>query len=306
MADISTNICKVRLANPTILASGILGVSGSSLLNVAKNGAGAVTTKSIGLELRKGHPCPVILTYEQGMVNAVGLSTAGINESIAEIGFAKKNSHVPVIASIFACSKKEFGIVAKEISKAKPDLIEVNISCPNVESEFGKPFGSDPKVASEVTRIVKKNTNIPVIVKLTPNVSNIGEVASAVAKAGADALNAINTVGPGMVINIEARRPILSNKRGGVSGPAIKPIAVRCVYDVFEATKGKIPIIGTGGVTYGRDAIEMFMAGASAVGIGSAVYYRGIDVFSKVSMEVKEFMEKQGYNTIKEMIGIAH
>ena len=306
MVDLSTKICRVRLDNPTILASGILGVTGASLVNVVKNGAGAVTTKSIGIEPRKGHPCPVILTYDKGMVNAVGLSTAGIEESSAEIGFAKKNSRVPIIASIFACSVKEFGVISKEISKAKPDLIEVNISCPNVESEFGRPFGTDPKISADVTRSVKKNTNIPVIVKLSPNVGNIGEIAKAVAAAGADAINAINTVGPGMVINIEAKTPVLSNKRGGGSGPAIKPIAVRCVYDVYEATNGKIPIIGTGGITYGRDAVEMFMAGASAVGIGTAVYYRGIDVFSKVSMEIKEFMEKEGHSSIKEMIGVAH
>ncbi|MFO8015666.1 MAG: dihydroorotate dehydrogenase [Candidatus Woesearchaeota archaeon] len=310
-ADISSEICGVKLDNPTILASGILGVSGSSLCNVAKNGAGALTTKSIGMEPRKGHPCPVILTYGQGMVNAVGLSNAGAEESIAEIEYAKKHSGVPVIASIFASTEKEFGAVAGEISKAGPDLIEANISCPNVESEFGRPFGADPKVSARVTKEVKKNSNIPVIVKLTPNVSSIGDVAKAVAKAGADAINAINTVGPGMVINIEAARPILSNRKGGISGPAIKPIAVRCVYDVYEALKqqGKeerIPIIGTGGVACGRDAVEMIMAGASAVGMGTAVYSRGIDVFRKVSMEMKGFMQKEGYESISSMRGITH
>lgn len=306
MAVISTSIGKISLSNPTILASGILGVTGSSLVNVAKHGAGAVTTKSIGLEPRKGHPCPVILTFDKGMVNAVGLSTEGIKECSAEIEYAKKNSGVPVIASIFASTRKEFGEIAKEISKARPDMIEVNISCPNVQAEFGRPFGTDPKISAEVTKEVKKNTKIPVIVKLSPNVTDIGIIAKAVEKAGADAINAINTVGPGMVINIDAKRPILSNKRGGVSGPAIKPIAVRCVYDIFEATKGKIPIIGTGGVMTGRDAIEMIMAGASAVGIGTAVYYRGIGVFNKISLEINDFMEKEGYERIKEMIGAAH
>lgn len=304
--DISAEICRVKLKNPTILASGILGVTGASLANVARNGAGAVTTKSTGMEPRKGHPCPVILTYEGGMINAVGLSNAGAEESIAEIEYAKKAAKAPVIASIFASTIKGFGATAKEISKAGPNLIEANISCPNVESEFGKPFAAEPKTAAAVTREVKKNTGAPVIIKLSPNVSSIGETAKAVQKAGTDCINAINTVGPGMIINPEAGMPVLSNRKGGISGPAIKPIAVRCVYDMYEATKGKIPIIGTGGVTYGRDAVEMFMAGASAVGIGSAVYYRGIDVFRRVCNEIGNFMEKEGYNTIREMRGLAH
>ncbi|MBW2977712.1 dihydroorotate dehydrogenase [Candidatus Woesearchaeota archaeon] len=304
IVDISTILCGIRLENPTILASGILGTTGASLVNVLNHGAGAVTSKSIGLEERKGHPNPVFIEWEKGFINAVGLSGQGIEESVEEIKYAVENSESPVIASIFASNVKEFGVVAKEISKAKPNFIEVNISCPNVEAEFGKPFGTDPDVSAKVTKIVKKNTSIPVIVKLSPNVSNIKLIAKAVEKAGADAISAINTLGPGMVINLETAKPILANKAGGVSGPAIKPIAVRCVYDIYSTVK--IPIIGTGGVTYGRDAIEMFMAGASAVGIGTGVYYRGVDVFRKVSEEIEEFMEKNGYNKLKEIIGMAH
>ncbi|MCX8147086.1 MAG: dihydroorotate dehydrogenase [Candidatus Woesearchaeota archaeon] len=309
--DISTEICKVKLKNPTILASGILGVSGSSLVNVAANGAGAVTTKSISIEPRKGHPCPAIITYESGMLNAVGLSNAGINESIAEIEYAKKHSGVPVIASIFASTIKEFGKTARMISKAKPDLIEVNISCPNVEAEFGMPFSTDPKAAADVAKEVKKNTSLPVIIKLSPNVPNIKEIAKAVVKAGADCINAINTVGPGMAISIKAKKPILSNKTGGVSGPAIKPIALRCVYDIYSMLKEmkrnkRIPIVGTGGVTYGKDAVEFFMAGASAVGIGTAAYYRGIDVFRKVCTEIELIMKEENFSSIDEVKGIAH
>ncbi len=304
--DISTKLCGISLRNPTILASGILGTTGSSLINVADHGAGAVTCKSIGLEERSGHPNPVLVGWEKGFINAVGLSGQGIEESTEEIEYAVENSKSPVIASIFASTIEDFGIVAKEISKAKPKAIEVNVSCPNVEAEFGKPFGTDPDVSAKVTKIVKKNTSVPVIIKLSPNVPNIKLIAKSVEKAGADAINAINTVGPGMIINIEAAKPILSNKVGGVSGPAIKPIAVRCVYDIYEVTKGKMPIIGTGGVTTGRDAIEMIMAGASAVGIGTAVYYRGIDVFRKVSEEIGLFMEENNYNNIKEMVGKAH
>ncbi len=301
---LSTELAGVKLQNPTILASGVRGVTGSSLVYISKQGAGAVTTKSISLNERKGHPNPVIATYGQGMINAVGLSNPGVKETLPEIEYAVKNASVPVIASIFASTITEFGKVAEEISSAKPDIIEVNISCPNVEDEFGRPFAHDPGISTVIIKKIKKVTNIPVFAKLTPNVSRIGEIAKAVEKGGADGITAINTVGPGMIINIESATPILSNKVGGVSGPAIKPIAVKCVYDIHKATK--LPIIGTGGVLTGRDAIELIMAGASAVGIGSGVYYRGTDIFSKVGEEIKAFMETEGYHSINEMRGIAH
>ncbi len=302
--DISTELCGVRLANPTVLASGIMGVTGSSLCFAAANGAGAVTTKSIGIEKRKGHPAPIIVEWEKGLINAVGLSAPGIESSLEELRHAVENSESPVIASIFAPTSNQFGEVAKAVSRAGPSLVEVNISCPNVESEFGKPFGADPKTAMEATKAAKKNSRCPVIVKLSPNVPNIKLIAQSVEKAGADAICAINTVGPGMLIDIKTAKPILANKCGGLSGPAIRPVAVRCIYDIYNAVK--IPILGTGGVTYGRDAVELIMAGASAVGIGSAVHYRGIDVFKKVCNELKRFMDKEGYSSIEEFRGIAH
>lgn len=302
--DITTRLCGIKLDNPTVLASGIMGVTGSSLCFAAGNGAGAVTTKSIGIEERKGHPAPILLEWEKGLINAVGLSAPGIGSSLEELSYAVKNCKSPVIASIFAPTSKQFGEVARHVSKIRPALVEVNISCPNVEAEFGKPFGADPKISADVTKIVKKNSKCPIIVKLSPNVSNIGLIAKAVEKAGANAICAINTVGPGMIIDIKTGKPLLANKCGGLSGPAIKPIAVRCIYDIFEAVK--IPIIGTGGVTYGRDAIELIMAGATAIGIGSGVYYRGIDVFRKVANEIEDFMFREGYNNLKEFRGIAH
>jgi dihydroorotate dehydrogenase (NAD+) catalytic subunit len=302
---LETELAGVKLQNPTVLASGILGVTGASLARVAKeNGAGAVTTKSVSLKERKGHPTPVLITYEHGMLNAVGLSNPGIDEFIPEIEFAVKNAGAPVIASIFGSKITEFGEIAKKISTANPSLIEVNISCPNVDDEFGRPFACDPGIAGVVTRTVKKNTKLPVFVKLSPNVSNIGEIAKSVQDSGADGITAINTVGPGMAINIEARKPILSNKSGGMSGPGIKPIAIKAVYDIYKSVK--IPIIGTGGISNGRDAIEIIMAGASAVGVGSAVYYRGPGVFSKICSEMQQFMDKEGFSSIKEMRGIAH
>ncbi len=301
---LQTELAGVKLSNPTILASGIMGVSGASLSLIAKNGAGAVTSKSVSLEPRKGHPNPVIVTYAQGMMNAVGLSNAGIKDALPEIGYAVKNAGVPVIASVVEFKAENFGPLAKEISKANPAIIELNLSCPNVNDEFGKPFSHDPAAAEWATRAAKRNTRIPVFVKLSPNTPDLIEVARAVKSAGADGITAINTVGPGMQIDIFARRPILSNKCGGVSGPAIKPIAVKCIYDIYKETK--LPIIGTGGVTTGADAIEFIMAGASAVAMGTGIYYRGLDIFAKVCKEMQEFMEKEGFSSIKEMRGIAH
>ena len=301
---LETELAGVGLRNPTILASGIMGVSGSSLSYVAAHGAGAVTSKSISLEPRKGHPNPVILTYGHGLVNAVGLSNAGIEESIPEIEYAVKNAGVPVIASVVEFKAENFGKVVKEINRANPALIELNISCPNVGHEFGKPFSHDPAAAEWAVRAAKRNAKIPLFVKLSPNAPSLFEVARAVKAAGADGITAVNTAGPGMLIDINARRPILSNRCGGVSGPAIRPLAVKCVYDVYAETR--LPIIGTGGVLTGRDAIEMIMAGASAVGIGSGIYYRGLEIFGKVCSEIEEFMEAEGFSSIKEMRGIAH
>ena len=302
--DLSTSICKVKLKNPTILASGILGVSGASLVNAAKNGAGAVISKSANLAGRKGHPSPVIIANDTFVMNAVGLSNPGVDDVIDELKYAIKNSPSPVIASFFGNTKEDFGIVAERISEARPALLEVNISCPNTDDDLGRPFSLLPETAAEVTRIVKNRTKIPIAVKLSPNVYDIREIAKAVEDAGADMITAINTAGPGMVIDIKTGRPVLSNKTGGISGAAIKPIAVRCVYDIYKTVK--IPIIGVGGVTYGKDAVEMMMAGASAVEIGSAVYYRGIDVFRKIENEMLQWMKENKVKSVKEIVGAAH
>jgi dihydroorotate dehydrogenase (NAD+) catalytic subunit len=296
-------LCGVKLRNPTILASGFLGTTADLLVRVAENGAGAVTSKSCSLEPRKGHANPVVLDWGHGFINAVGLSNPGVEEEVKELKKATGKAGVPVIASIFADSVKNFGAIAEKISEAKPAFIEVNISCPNVESEFGRPFSSDPAVAAEVTEAVKANTRIPIIVKLSPNVADIKSIAKAVEQAGADAISAINTAGPGMVIDVESAKPILANKVGGVSGPAIKPIAVKCVYDICSAVE--VPVVGIGGVSTGIDAVEMMMAGATAVGIGSAVYYRGIGVFKEICSEMSSFMQSHGYSKTSDFRGKA-
>jgi len=300
MVDISTRLLKKRLKNPTILTSGILGISSSTLLRVANSGAGAVTTKSIGPRRREGHKNPVVVETPCGLLNAIGLSCPPLGESIEELKNLVKKSRVPVIASIYGRNVEEFVEVAEKISRVKPDFLELNVSCPNIE---GKPFGVNAEISARITEMVKDSTDIPVIVKLTPNVSDIAEIAKAVEGAGADAISAINSCS-GMAINIETSRPILANKFGGLSGPAIKPIAVRCVYEIYEDVD--IPIIGIGGIQSGRDAIEMMMAGASAVGIGTAVMNHGIEIFTRICSEIEKFMEQYNYSRIEELIGRAH
>lgn len=295
----------VRLAKPLILASGIVGVSAATLKRAAKGGAGAVTMKSIGPEPRAGHPNPTVLEWECGLVNAVGLSNPGPEEGARDLAAAVKAVKAPVIGSFFAKDAAGFGDVAAKLAEARPAMLEANLSCPNTMRETGVPFAYEPEHAAEAVKAVKARVSgIPLIVKLSPNTHLLKEVAKAVENAGADAINMGNTLGPGMIINIEARKPVLANKAGGVSGPAVRPVAVRCVWDVYEAVK--IPVIGTGGVSNGRDAIEMIMAGATAVGIGSAVAGGGFRIFGKIAKEMEEWMAANGASSAKELIGIAH
>ncbi len=303
MSKLGVQFCGVKLANPTVLASGIMGATRSAWVRMAKSGCGAVTTKSISLEPRQGHDNPTVLTYEKGMLNAVGLSNAGVEEAIEEIKEYKKETKVPIIASIFGASAEEYRELAEKISQAQPDLIEANIYSPNVKDAFGQLFAQDPGSASEVTKAVKARTKIPVLVKLSPNVTDIVEIGKAVEAAGADGLTAINTLS-GMLINIETAKPILKNKSGGVSGTAIRPIAVKMIHDLYLAVK--IPILGMGGVSTGRDAIELMMAGATAVGIGTAVHERGFGVFQTVASEMTEWMQESGYKSVKELVGAVH
>lgn len=305
--DLSTTLCGVKLRNPLVLASGILGTTAELLYRVAQSGAGMVTTKSCGLTPRKGYPNPTVLDWGHGLINAVGLANPGVEEEVKIIAQAKQRLDfmgVPLAASVFADTVEGFAEVAGRVSEAQPDFIELNISCPNVADEMGQPFACDAGQAAEVTVAVKGVTSIPIIVKLSPNVADIACIARRVEQAGADALTAINTLGPGMIIDVESRRPILANKVGGISGPAIRPIAVRCVHDIYRVVK--IPIIGIGGVSDGRDVLEMVMAGATAVGIGSAVRYRGLGAFARTLEELRTLMQELGLVSLKELVGSAH
>jgi len=305
------NFCGVTFPNPTVLASGILGVVGDSLKNVVINGAGGVTSKSVWLTRHDGHPGPVMMGTQNFYINAVGLPDGGIEKAREELKkymewneSQPEEKQVPLIGNIVAGSIKDFAEIAKGMRQIGPDIIEVNISCPNVEDEFGRPFAHCAISAGAATEIVKKNAGkIPVIVKLSPNVGNIGEIAKACEASGAEGLTVANTFGPGMVIDIDTAEPILANKVGGVSGPGIKPLAVKKVWDTASAVK--IPIIGMGGVMTGRDVIEFMMAGASLVGIGAGVYYRGVEVFSSVVAEIEEWMVENKVANLQNIVGKA-
>jgi dihydroorotate dehydrogenase (NAD+) catalytic subunit len=309
MTDLTTSLCGLTFPNPLVLASGILGTEAALLERVARCGAGGVTSKSCGPAPRSGHPNPTVLDWGPGLINAVGLANPGVEAEVAILREAKARLRplgVPLIASIFAETVEGFGDVAHKVGDAEHDLIGVNISCSNVAAEFGRPFALDVQSAATVTRRVKAAApaSIPIAVKLSPNTPDLVPIARAVVEAGADALTAINTVGPGMVIDLDSGGPILANRVGGVSGPAIRPIAVRCVYDLARAVD--VPIIGTGGVCSGRDALEMILAGATLVGVGSAVYGRGPEVFAAIRKEMVDWMAAHGVQDLDEIRGKAH
>ncbi len=296
-----TELCGLELANPTMLAAGILGYTGLSMKGVMEAGAGAVVTKSLGLEPRSGYPNPTVVQVDCGLLNAMGLPNPGINhfgEELKEL----KSTGVPTILSIYGFSSEEFAKVAEAAVNLGADALELNVSCPHVE-KAGAEIGCDASLLAEVVEEVKKRVNRPVFVKLTPNVVDIGEMAGAAVEAGADAITAINTV-KAMAIEIETARPLLANKFGGLSGPAIKPIAVRAVYDVYRAVD--VPVIGCGGIASWQDAVEFILAGASAVQIGTAIAYKGLEVFSSVARGIDTYLKKKDYKNVKEIVGLAH
>ncbi len=303
-----TNLAGVTLHNPLVLASGIIGTSATLLKRAAEGGAGAVTAKSVGPEVRRGHRNPICFDWGGGLINAVGLPNPGARHESELLADAQQHLRpvgVPLIASIFAGTPEQFAEVAAIILEAKPDILELNISCPNVHDDFGEPFAASCAGAESVTRAVSplcKAAGIPMFVKVAPNMPNIGRIAASAIEAGADGITAINTM-PGMVIDIESGNPILTNRSGGLSGAAIKPIAVRCIYEIAQTCPG-IPIIGTGGVMNGRDALELVMAGAMAVGVGTAVYEGGPHIIAKIATEMEAWLTTHG-TTLEEIRGIA-
>jgi len=283
-----------------ILAAGVLGISPSLLMRVYNSGAGAVISKSIGIRPREGNKNPVVVGADCGLINAMGLPNPGIDNFIDELKQIK-NTELPLIMSIFGDTEDDFGIIAERLSELKiVKAIELNISCPH--SKISQ-IGQDPELTEKVVKIVRKSTNLPIFVKLTPNVTNISKIAQVAERAGADAITAINTV-KAIAIDIETGFPILSNIYGGLSGPAIKPIAIRAVFDIYK--KVKIPIIGVGGIFNWKDVIEFFYAGASAVQIGTAIIKEDLNIFNKINYGLLRFLEKKNIFNIKELTGYTH
>ena len=286
-----TEVGGVRLKNHLLLAAGILGTTGASLARILHNGAGGVVTKSIGPDPKEGHPGPCLIVVDGGIINAMGLP----NPSAAFVDELAVLQGEPVVVSIFGGTPEEFRTVAGWFAGTASGL-ELNLSCPHAEG-YGAAIGSDPALVEECTRAVA-SLGVPTWVKLTPNVADIGEIGAAAERGGADAVVAVNTV-KAMRISTSLRRPVLGNRFGGLSGKAIFPIAVRCVYDLYEACT--IPIIGCGGVSTADNVVEMMMAGASAIELGSAVI-DDIGIFAAIA---KDLYSHDGIDA-REIVGCAH
>lgn len=292
-ATLRTRFLELDLATPLVLPAGVLGTSFSSLLACARCGAGLVTTKSATLTERTGHPGPVVVETPAGLLNAVGISNPGIAEVLREVAVYRRHTAVPVAVSVFADSPADFAELARRVSDSPADLLELNLSCPNVSGEFGAPLAGSPDTVAAIVAAVKHAARLPLIAKLSPNVTDIAAVGRAAEQAGADALCAINTLGPGMVIDTELGLPVLSNGSGGLSGAAIRPVAVRAVHQLAQSVG--IPIIGVGGVCNAVDAAEMLIAGARLVGVGTALWSGGIELFGDIGRNLLAYLNRRCY-----------
>ncbi len=302
MENLKTELLGMNLDTPFLLASGILDQTSKSMKTLMNLGMGGVVTKSIGSTPRKGHPNPTMVELETGLLNAMGLPNPGIDTYLDELKDLRDEiSNKPIIGSVYASTTEEFGELSQKMEEGGVDAVELNLSCPHAEG-YGASIASDPELVGEVIISAKEEVDIPVLAKLPPS-AQIAEIASVSESAGADAIVAINTV-KSMAINFETREPILGNKVGGYSGKGIKPIGLRCIYEIYEEVD--IPIIGCGGITTGRDALEYILAGSSALQMGSSIYYRGKDAAKKISEEMTELMDKEGIDDIKDIIGKAH
>ena len=296
---LEVNLSGLNLKSPIILASGILGVSFSSMKRIFDAGAGAVTTKSIGPKPRKGYKNPSIIEISPGtFINSVGLGNPGIIDFVSEIKEIKKHN-IPLIVSVFGSSNEEYLDVAVKAENTGADAIEINISCPHAEVSS---IGIDKDLTYEIVKFLKKTLSIPLFVKLNPSVTNIVEIAIAAEKGGADGVVAINTLAA-MKIDVNTKRPILSHGSGGLSGKSIHPIAIKKVFDLYKALK--IPIIGCGGIDSWQDVIEFFLVGASAVQIGTALY-KGVEILTVINHGITQYLKDNEYNSINDIKGLAH
>ena len=298
-ASLSTSIGPIQLNRPVMLASGILGISLDVFSRLYREGAGAVVTKSLSKEPWEGYPNPTIFSVNGGgWINAVGLSNPGASNFAKMI---EPNKDVPIIVSLVGSIPEDFEFMVKEFSNCNIAGFELNLSCPHV-AKVGLEVGDDPQLVKKIVSTVKQSTSVPVIAKVGLGTTHYLDTVGAAIESGIDAVTAINTV-RAMAIDVETKRPILSNKFGGLSGTPIKPIALRCVYEI--SSKYDIPIIGCGGISTWEDAIEFFLAGASAIQLGSAVGDRWIEVFNEINNGILQYMKKKEFSKIEEMIGLA-
>ena len=298
MPDMKVNLAGVELKNPIVVASGTFGFGREYAQFYDLGELGGICAKGLTLHRREGNPAPRIAETPMGILNSVGLQNPGVDAFIEhELPFMRQYD-TKVIANISGNTPEEYGIMCEKLSAAGVDMIEVNISCPNVKAG-GLAYGTRPELAAEVTEMAKKHACVPVMVKLSPNVTDITEIARAVEAAGADALSLINTL-RGMRIDINTRRPVLKMNTGGMSGPAVLPVAVRMVWEVANAVN--IPILGMGGVSKGEDAAQMMLAGATAVAVGTACI---ADPFAPIAVRdgLSAICDKQGLASVSELTG---
>ena len=297
--SLATSVGTIKLDKPAMLASGILGISLDVFNRLYRSGAGAVVTKSLSSEPWEGYPNPTIFSVNGGgWMNAVGLSNPGASNFAKMI---ESNKDVPIIVSLVGSIPKDFEMMINEFKNCNVTAFELNLSCPHV-AKVGLEVGDDPELVKKIVTTVKNSTTAPVIAKVGLGTTNYLNTVKTAIDSGIDAITAINTV-RAMAIDVETQRPILSNKFGGLSGTPIKPIALRCVYEI--SSKYDIPIIGCGGISTWEDAIEFFLAGASAIQLGSAIGDNWITVFDDINKGVLQYMNKKNYSTIKEMVGLA-
>jgi len=297
--DQSVVLAGVRMKNPVVVASGTFGFGREYGRFYDLGQLGGICAKGLTLNPRQGNPAPRIAETPMGILNSVGLQNPGVDAFIAEELPELRKHDLAVIANISGNTPEEYGVMCEKLSAAGVDMIEVNISCPNVKAG-GLAYGTKPELAAEVTAVAKAHAGrVPVMVKLSPNVTDVTEIARAVADAGADALSLINTL-RGMRIDVNTRRPILKMNTGGLSGPAVLPVAVRMVWEVAQAVK--LPILGMGGVAKGEDAAQLLLAGASAVAVGTACFddpYAPI----KVRDGLASLAERQGLSKVSDFTG---
>ena len=297
--SLAVEIAGLTLQNPVMPASGTFGYGEEYAPYLDLNRLGAIVTKGLSLNPKAGNPTPRIAETTSGMLNAIGLQNVGVDDFIRSKTPLYRAITTPVIANFFGNTLEEYGEVARRLADI-PEIaaVELNISCPNVK-QGGIVFGTEPQAAAQVVTLVRKMLNKPLIVKLTPNVTDITVIARAVEEAGADAISCINTV-TGMAVDVKTRRPKIANRTGGLSGPAIRPIAVRMTHQVVQAVK--IPVIGIGGITCARDALEFLIVGARAVQVGTANF---IDpgVMMRIITDLEQFLVEEGLDDINQVIG---